>query len=64
MTRITALVWGLAVRLAATLPPLRAQGTVIGTSRWPLQPYCNVIDVTVVQLGGHYQSRALSRRAT
>lgn len=55
MTRLTGLAWGVAVLLAATMPPLRAQGTVVGTFRWQLQPYCNVLNVTVVQLGGQYQ---------
>jgi hypothetical protein len=37
--------------LAAT--PAGAQS--LGTFRWQLQPYCNVVSVTVVQQGGQYQ---------
>jgi hypothetical protein len=33
--------------------PVSAQ--TIGTFRWQVQPYCNVIAVTVVQQGGQYQ---------
>ncbi|WP_291987854.1 hypothetical protein [Luteitalea sp.] len=35
-------------------PPLAAQGSTIGTFRWQLQPFCNVVTVTVVQQGGQY----------
>ena len=37
--------------LAATLP-VRAQ--TLGTFRWQVQPYCNVLTVTVVQQGAQY----------
>lgn len=35
------------------VPPAAAQP--MGTFRWQLQPYCNVITLTVVQQGGQYQ---------
>ncbi len=35
-------------------PGVKAQGTLVGTFRWQLLPYCNVITVTAVQLGAHY----------
>lgn len=40
--------------ITVSAPPLSAQGTVIGTFRWQLQPFCNVVTVTVVQLGAVY----------
>lgn len=46
-----ALVCALLCVVAAT--PAAAQ--TLGTFRWQLQPYCNVITVTVVQQGGQYQ---------
>jgi hypothetical protein len=39
--------------LLAAMPHLEAQ-TALGTFRWQLQPYCNVLTVTVVQQGGQY----------
>lgn len=35
-------------------PHVHAQGPTIGTFRWQLQPYCNVVTVTVVQQGSQY----------
>ena len=40
--------------LVLTRPGLQAQGTVLGTFRWQLQPYCNVLTVNVVQVGTQY----------
>lgn len=47
-------------RLAWVLPALLLASTVaeaqtLGTFRWQLQPYCNVLTVTVVQQGAQYQ---------
>lgn len=38
---------------AGRVSPVNAQS--LGTFRWQLQPYCNVLTVTVVQQGGQYQ---------
>ena len=40
--------------LFLTRPGLQAQGTVLGTFRWQLQPHCNVLTVTVVQVAAQY----------
>jgi hypothetical protein len=32
-----------------------ASAQPLGTFRWQMQPYCNIITVAVVQQGGHYQ---------
>ena len=40
--------------LVLTRPALQAQGAVLGTFRWQLQPYCNVLTVNVVQVGAQY----------
>lgn len=40
--------------MALVWPGLRAQGTSLGTFRWQLQPYCNVLTVAVVQQGTNY----------
>ena len=40
---------------ACLLPPSTAAAQPLGTFRWQLQPYCNVVVVTVVQQGGQYQ---------
>lgn len=45
---------GIAVVLAMTRPAVHAQGTVIGTFRWQLQPHCNVVTVTITQTGAIY----------
>ena len=37
--------------LALTAP---AAAQTLGTFRWQLEPYCNIVSVTVVQQGGHY----------
>ena len=44
------LVTGLAT-LAALIVAVAAEAQSLGTFRWQLQPYCNVITVTVVQDG-------------
>ena len=44
---------GITALLLATGPGLSGQ-TALGTFRWQLQPYCNVLTVTVVQDGGLY----------
>ena len=48
--RTLALVTGLLL----LAPPLGAQGPVLGTFRWQLQPFCNVLTVTVIQQGAVY----------
>ena len=40
--------------LLLTRPTLHAQGTPLGTFRWQLQPFCNVVTVTVIQQGAVY----------
>ena len=40
--------------LALARPDLQAQGTVLGTFRWQLLPYCNVLTVNLVQVGAQY----------
>jgi hypothetical protein len=40
-----------AALLAPSGPTLRAQGTVLGTFRWQLQPFCNVVTVNLIQQG-------------
>lgn len=45
---------GVAVVLAMSRPAVHAQGTVIGTFRWQLQPHCNVVTVTITQTGAIY----------
>jgi hypothetical protein len=32
-----------------------ADGQTLGTFRWQLQPYCNVLTLTVTQVGGIYR---------
>lgn len=41
--------------LAVSSPPLAAQGGALGTFRWQLQPFCNVVTVTITQVGGVYR---------
>ena len=50
MTFVTAIAFAVVFERA----PL-AQNTTIGTFRWQLQPFCNVITVTVTQSGAQYQ---------
>jgi C1q domain len=45
----------LTLMLGALLPVLPAAAQPLGSFRWQLQPYCNVITVAVVQQGGQYQ---------
>lgn len=35
-------------------PGVRGQGATLGTFRWQLLPFCNVVSLTVVQQGGQY----------
>lgn len=54
-SRLARLAFMLTVGLRFLAPAdLLAQGTVLGTFRWQLRPYCNVLTVTVVQLGEQY----------
>lgn len=55
MSRSRSALLVVAVLLLVQRPFVEAQGTILGTFRWQLQPYCNVITATVVQLGGIYQ---------
>jgi len=43
---------GVALALMLTAPDLGAQGAVVGTFRWQLQPFCNAVTVNVTQQGG------------
>ncbi len=53
--RLARLTFALAIGLLIlTRPALQAQGTVLGTFRWQLQPFCNVLTVSVVQVGAQY----------
>ena len=45
---------GLVLALALGLGTPRAEAQSLGTFRWQLQPYCNVVNVTVTQNGGIY----------
>lgn len=45
----------LSVTAAALLIAAPASAQVIGTFRWQTLPYCNVLSVTVQQVGGNYQ---------
>jgi hypothetical protein len=42
---------GVAFGVMLGAPGLGAQGTVVGTFRWQLQPFCNAVTVTVTQQG-------------
>ncbi|MDH4066821.1 MAG: hypothetical protein OEW19_20665, partial [Acidobacteriota bacterium] len=37
------------------VPPAAAMAQSLGTFRWQLQPYCNIVTVTVTQVGGVYR---------
>jgi hypothetical protein len=41
--------------VGALLPVLPAAAQPLGSFRWQLQPYCNIVTVSVVQQGGQYQ---------
>ena len=51
-TRPAAALAAMALLAAA---PGRAAAQTLGTFRWQLQPYCNVITVTITQVGGTYR---------
>lgn len=55
MSRSRVVLLVVVVLLLMQRPFVEAQGTILGTFRWQLQPYCNVITATVVQLGSIYQ---------
>ena len=40
--------------LASLATPLATQAQPLGTFRWQLQPYCNIVSVVVTQTGGVY----------
>ena len=42
------------IALGLVLSDASANAQSLGTFRWQLQPFCNVITVTVVQQGGTY----------
>ena len=50
ITRTTTLVLA-----ALTLLPAAADAQSLGTFRWQLQPYCNVVTLAVTQVGGIYR---------
>ncbi len=41
--------------VGAFMPVLTAAAQPLGSFRWQLQPYCNVVTLAVVQQGGQYQ---------
>jgi hypothetical protein len=41
--------------VGAVMPVLPATAQPLGSFRWQLQPYCNIITLAVVQQGGQYQ---------
>ena len=41
--------------VGALMPVLPAAAQPLGSFRWQLQPYCNIVTVSVVQQGGQYQ---------
>jgi hypothetical protein len=45
---------GLLVLAAVASPNAVAQGQTVGTFKWQLLPYCNVLTLTVIQMGGTY----------
>ena len=49
LTRLTLALCGALLALPGS--PLRAQGTVLGTFRWQLQPFCNIVTVNLIQQG-------------
>ena len=51
--RVLAAACAVAVVLFGNVTTARAQ--VLGTFRWQLQPYCNVLTMTVTQVGGVYR---------
>ena len=51
--RVVAAACAVAIVLFGNVPAARAQ--VLGTFRWQLQPYCNVLTMTVTQVGGVYR---------
>lgn len=44
-----------ALALSQLVAPAPAAAQALGTFRWQMQPYCNVIAVTLVQQGSQYQ---------
>jgi hypothetical protein len=46
---------GLSTAIFVSLLAASASAQSLGTYRWQLQPYCNVVSVTVVQQGAQYQ---------
>jgi Head domain of trimeric autotransporter adhesin len=53
MTRLLTIAAILALAVVGLAVPVNAQP--LGTFRWQLQPYCNVVHVTVTQQGANYQ---------
>jgi Head domain of trimeric autotransporter adhesin/Chaperone of endosialidase len=53
MTRL--LLVAVILALAVTVTAVPAQAQPVGTFRWQLQPYCNVVTMTVTQQGANYQ---------
>jgi hypothetical protein len=45
----------LALMVGALMPVLPAAAQPLGSFRWQLQPYCNILTLSVVQQGGQYQ---------
>jgi hypothetical protein len=53
MKRSYRVIVGMALAAAVAAPPA-AQAQSLGTFKWQLQPYCNVVAVTITQQGGVY----------
>ena len=51
----TSRIAALTVVVGALVPVLPAAAQPLGSFRWQLQPYCNVLSLAVVQQGGQYQ---------
>lgn len=43
-----------AMMLMGLRPAVEAQGALVGTYRWQLRPYCNVVTVNIIQVGAVY----------
>lgn len=58
------LVPALAILALTVSTSVRGQGATIGTFRWQVLPFCNVLSLTVVQQGGSITSTAATTCAT
>ena len=51
----TSRIAALTLVVGAFMPALPAAAQPLGSYRWQLQPYCNILTLAVVQQGGQYQ---------